>query len=167
MRKQQVPAPAGKWNRREGERGAALVMTLVFLVIFTLIGILIIDYSSTGSNIAREIKQDSVLVETTDMAIEQVKTNLWALYPWDANLAVGQVVVAETPLDNSMTNYLLTRQTYNVRVDNINGPDLVKVTATATNSDTGQAKQVEVVLHYYAVNVDQAGQGAENSNVIN
>lgn len=166
MRKH-VLEPARERNRREGERGTALVMTLVFLVIFTLIGVLIIDYSSTGSNIAREMKQESVLAETTDMAIAQVKTNLWALYPWDANLAAGQVLVASTPLDNSMANYLLTRQTYTVQVNNINGPDLVTVTATATNIDTNQTKQMEVVLHYYAVNVDQAGQGADNANVIN
>jgi len=161
-------------QRGEKERGSALVITLVFLTILTVIGILIVSYSSTGLHLVREMRQEAILSQATDRGIEEIKTFLWSRHPWDTDATLSAVLaspsrlaIADTPLETNMSNLLLTRQLYNVRLDNINGPDLVKITATATNADTGQAKQVEVMLHYFAGNVDQAGQGAENSNVIN
>ena len=171
-----VADPTAETRKRRGEkeRGSALVITLVFLAILTVIGILIVSYTSTGLHVVGEMRQEAILSQATDTAIEEMKTFLWSRHPWnaDADLSAAlassnRLAIADTPLDTNLSNLLLTRQLYNVRLDSINGPDLVKITATATHSDTGQAKQVEVVLHYFAGNVDQAGQGAENSNVIN
>ena len=116
----------------------------------------------------------SSAAQAADTAVEQVKVLLWPLHPWDTNATIttafgttNKLLIANNPLDTDMSNYLLTRQQYNVRIDSITGPDLVTVTATASHMDTGQSKQVEAVLHYFATNPDQAGQGAENANVIN
>ncbi|GAB4368008.1 MAG: hypothetical protein Kow00128_12960 [Deltaproteobacteria bacterium] len=162
----------GRQGRRE--EGFALVMTLVFMVILTVIGILAVEYSTTGIQVVGEVRQEAVLAQTADTGIEQVKSLLWPLHPWDTNPTIStawastdRLLIADTPLDSDMSNYLLTRQRYNVRLDSINGPDLLTVTASATHQDTGQIKQVEAVLHYFATNPDQAGQGADNANVIN
>jgi len=141
-------------------------MALVFLVLLTVIGILAINYSTTGLQIVGGMKQEAILAQTADSGIEQAKVRLWSLHPWNSNLTVGQTL-ADNVLETNTANVLLSRQRYQVRVDNVVGPDLVSVTVTATNQDTGQAKQVAAVLHYFATNPDQAGQSAENSNVIN
>jgi Tfp pilus assembly protein PilX len=160
-------------GRLASESGAALVMALIFMVILTILGILAINYSTTGLQVVGEVKQEAILAQTADAGIEQVKTALWSMHPWNTDSAVttaltpGNYLIANTALDNNASNYLLMRQQYNVTVKNVNGPDLITVVATATNMDTNQSKRVEAVLHYFAINPDQAGQGAENSNVIN
>lgn len=161
-------------GRLDSESGAALVMALIFIVILTIIGVLAINYSTTGLQVVGEMKQEAILAQTADTGIEELKAFLWDKHPWDINAAItaaladpNRMLLADTPLDNNTSNYILTRQLYNVRLESVNGPDLVRVTATARNQDTGQTKQVEAVLHYFATNPDQAGQSAENSNVIN
>lgn len=161
-------------GRLDSESGAALVMAMIFIVVLTIIGILAINYSTTGMQVVGEMKQEAILAQTADTGIEELKAFLWSRHPWDTDAAVtaaladpNRILLSDTPLDNNTSNYLLTRQLYNIRLESVNGPDLVRVTATARNQDTGQSKQVEAVLHYFAINPDQAGQGAENSNVIN
>jgi hypothetical protein len=173
-RKHDTPMRIRTNGRLDSESGAALVMALIFIVILTILGILAINYSTTGLQVVGEMKQEAILAQTADTGIEELKAFLWDKHPWDVNTAIttaladpNRILLTDTPLDNNASNYLLTRQMYNVRLESVNGPDLVRVTATARNQDTGQTKQVEAVLHYFAINPDQAGQGAENSNVIN
>jgi hypothetical protein len=142
-------------------------MALIMMVILTILGILAINYSTTGLQVVGEMKQEAILAQTADTGIEEAKGVLWGMHPWDNAVAAGTVLIIDTPLDNGTSNYLLMRQQYGVTVKSVNGPDLLTVVATATNQDTHQNRQVEAVLHYFATNPDQAGQGAENSNVIN
>lgn len=161
---------SGARVRGSGERGSALVMALLFLVLLTVIGILAINFSTTGLQVIGGMKQEAILAQTADTGLEQMKTYLWSRHPWN-DTSLLSLPADNVPLmgvlDNNLGNYLLTRQNYSVKVNRIEGPDLISVTVTARNAATNQMKEVDAVLHYFAINPDQAGQGAENSNVIN
>ncbi|RMG57705.1 MAG: hypothetical protein D6713_09160 [Deltaproteobacteria bacterium] len=148
-----------KANKERTQRGSALVMALIIMVVLTLAGIMAVNYSSTGVVLTSSLRSEIDVFQAADSGIEEAKSLLLAQYPWNDDL-VNTVLV-----DNaSLGDY-----NYTVTVTAVAPPDYVTIQSVASGPG-GESKVIEAVVHYRGGipnNRDQEGQGAETTNVVN
>ncbi len=134
-------------------------MVLVILVVLTLAGVMAVNYSTTGITLTTSIRNEIDVFQAADSGIEEGKSQLLALYPWNSDL-VNTVLV---------NNATLGDYQYTVTVTAVAPPDFVTIQSVASGPN-GESKVIEAVVHYRGgipTNRDQEGQGSETTNVVN
>src|SRR3954454_17803130 len=105
MTMQQKFSSGGPERLRRGERGASLVIALVFISVFGLILLALGDFATTGSKATGALREQRATNYPTDSALESAGTRLThhsnigidpALSPTDVcNPATGKTVLAQ------------------------------------------------------------------------